>query len=350
MRLSARHLGIVFLWAFALNLVGCAGTLGRIGGGTELPTDLPKEMQDRFAIKDVPVVPTPTLDPTPTPMSAPVLVTDAPPKKEKGKKKKKGKHGKNAEPVAQASPEPVVIPDRRPGKDPIWIGEKATYSITYFGMEAGLFTLEALPYKQIDGRKVYHVKGTAESSKIFNLFYRINDSVETFFDFQGLYSHRFHLLLDESKQSRDALELNDSMKAQTFYWNRWKHVEKEYVETKEFKPIPRFPQDSLSALYYLRTVPLPPDSVVTFPVVSEGNMWEAVVTVVRREMLDTPLGRVQTVVLKPETKYQGILQKRGDSFLWLTDDDRRHLVRLEAKVKIGTVAAELKRLEPGNSP
>jgi hypothetical protein len=156
--------------------------------------------------------------------------------------------------------------------------------------------------------------------------------------------------LDETKQTRDSLELYDSEKQQTFYWNRWNRKEKGYVETKEFFPMPPFSQDSLSALYYLRSVPLPTGSVVSFPVVNEGKNWEAVVTVVRREMVDSPMGKIQAIVLKPETKYQGVLQKKGDSFVWLTDDDRRVLVRLEAKVKIGTVTARLKALEPGTPP
>ena len=63
-------------------------------------------------------------------------------------------------------------------------------------------------------------------------------------------------------------------------------------------------------------MPLPNGAVVKFPIVSESKSWEAEVTVLRREEMKTPLGRVQTIVLKPETKYQGVLQKRGDSFLW----------------------------------
>jgi len=72
--------------------------------------------------------------------------------------------------------------------------------------------------------------------------------------------------------------------------------------------------------------------------------------VVRREMMDTPLGRIQTVVVRPEMKFQGILKKQGDSFIWLTDDDRRFVVRLEAKVRIGTIIATLKKVEPGTPP
>ncbi len=320
-----------------LAAAACAGgTLGRIGpDNPELPKEIPTDQKERFEVKDA-VATAPSPAPSPTPSPSPT------PKPKKGRKK----------PAVQPSPAPetVAYPSRRSSKNPIWVAEKAVYAITYFGMEAGIFTLETLPYKAIDNRKVWHVRGTAESSKVFNLFYRINDVVETFIDYDGMFSHRFHLLLDETKQSRDSLELFDSVKAQTFYWNRWNHKEKGYSETKEFQPITRFPQDSLSALFYMRSVPLPTGATITFPVVSEGKTWEAVVTVVRREMLQTPLGRIQTVVLKPETKYQGVLQKRGDSFIWLTDDDRRHLIRLEAKVKIGTVAAELKRLEAGTPP
>jgi hypothetical protein len=62
------------------------------------------------------------------------------------------------------------------------------------------------------------------------------------------------------------------------------------------------------------------------------------------------MGRVRAVVVKPETKFQGVLQKRGDSFIWFTDDDRRIPIRLEAKVKIGTVVGTLKKVVSYGTP
>jgi hypothetical protein len=103
----------------------------------------------------------------------------------------------------------------------------------------------------------------------------------------------------------------------------------------------------MSALYYVRTIPLSTDATFTFPVVSEGKTWEAVCTVLRREKMKSPMGEVNAIVIRPEMKYQGILKKAGDSFLWLTDDDRRIPIRLEAKVRIGTVVAQLKKVELG---
>ncbi len=97
-------------------------------------------------------------------------------------------------------------------------------------------------------------------------------------------------------------------------------------------------------------IPLPLGTVITFPVISEGKYWEAICNILRREVRDTPLGEVPTIVIQPDTKFQGVLRKNGDSFLWLTDDDRRFPVRLEAKVKIGTVVANLVRIELGTPP
>ena len=327
------------LYLLMSGLVGCAsGSLGKISSMPDLPKEVSSD-KDRFEVKEVVGSPSPVPSPTPNPVLS-----------KKSRKKKK-----SARPTPTLSGEPVLVPTeafpvRRPAKEPIWVGEKLTYEITYFGMSAGDFDLEVMPFKAIDNRKVYHVQGTAISSKVFSLFYRLNDMVESFIDFDGVFSHRFHIVLDESKQTRDSLELNDSSKAQTFYWNRWNHKDRGYTENKDFTPMPRFPQDSLSALYYLRTLPLNDGDVVTFPVVSEGKNWEAVVSVLRREVMSTPMGKIRCIVLKPETKYQGVLQKKGDSFIWLTDDDRKYLVRLEAKVRIGTVVGALKKAVPGTPP
>lgn len=329
-------------------LHGCASrTLTKHTDSTGLKQEIPQEMQDKFEVKEA--APAPAPQPTLKPVVAEAPVGP-------GKRKKRRKKGKEPEPVAAPAPAPTpagpgfAYPSRRPAKDPVWVGERTVYEVSYFGVSAGDFILDVLPFKTINNRKVYHIKGNALSSKVFSLFYRLNDSVESYLDYEGLFSHRFHLILDESKQTRDALELYDSEKAQTFYWNRWDHKDRGFSEVKETKEITPFSQDSLSALYYLRMIPLADGSVTTFPVVSEGNTWEAVVSVIRREEIDTPMGRMKTVVVKPETRFRGILQKKGDSFIWLTDDDRRWVVRLEAQVKIGTVVARLREVQPGSPP
>lgn len=333
-----RRTSLVFLLAGVLGCV--SGAIRQVTVTNEFPQDLSKELKDKFEIRESSGESRSISSENPA-QNAAMTQDDEVGKKGK-KKKKKRRNAQKGEPEKS-----FVYPSRRPQKDPIWVSEHLVYSIRYFGVSAGDLILDVLPFKEVNRRKVYHIRANAISSTMFSLFYRLNDIVESFMDYEGSFSHRFHLVLDETKQTRDALELNDSEKQQTFYWNRWHHNVKDYTESKEFGHIEPFSQDSLSALFYIRTLPLTPGSVVTFPVVSEGKGWEAVCTVVRRETVSSPFGKVQAIVIKPETKYQGVLKKNGDSFLWLTDDDRRIPLKLEAKVKIGTVVAELKRADLG---
>jgi hypothetical protein len=357
----------VLFATFLFASAGCAGgPFTRIDKSTELPKELATDVKEKFEVRDL----TQNSAQNPTTALALTLTTAQPgsekeaslptkapeseaahdkTKHSKKKKKQKEKRADGTSPAPASAPA-FAFPMRRPAKDPIWVGEKLTYLVTYLGIPAGTFTLEALPYKSVGDRKVYHVKAHAWNSAVFGLMYKLDDYVETFIDYEGFFSHRFHLHQDETKQVRDSLELYDSEKKQSYWWNRWDRKERGYSENKDFYPMEPFPQDTLSSLYYLRAVSLNNGEVVSFPVMSEGKPLTAYVTVVGRQELDTAVGVLKTVKVKPEAATRGVLEKKGDSFMWLTDDDRRFLVRLEAKVKIGSVVAELKQIELGTAP
>jgi hypothetical protein len=50
----------------------------------------------------------------------------------------------------------------------------------------------------------------------------------------------------------------------------------------------------------------------------------------------------------PVLKSEGLFQKTGEILIWLTDDERRIPVRMETKLKIGRVTAELKSFSVKN--
>ena len=56
-------------------------------------------------------------------------------------------------------------------------------------------------------------------------------------------------------------------------------------------------------------------------------------------------GETEAVVVKPVLKSEGLFQNKGDILVWLTDDENKIPVRVETKVPIGTVTAELKQVE-----
>jgi hypothetical protein len=160
-----RRIALPWILVLVTLLGGCSsGTLGRVAQDNALPQDLDKDLVRKFEIQDA-STPAPTPLPTPSP---------TPTEKPSKKKKKTPKAAPAPAPTPTPTLAPFAYPSRRPAKDPIWVGEKHVFDVTYFGMSAGDLSMEALPYKIVNERKVYHIRATAVSSSVFNLFYRLN--------------------------------------------------------------------------------------------------------------------------------------------------------------------------------
>jgi len=226
-------------------------------------------------------------------------------------------------------------------------GEKYVFDITYFGATAGELVLEMQPSKIVSDRPVYHLRAEARSTSVFSLFYRMNDVGESFMDSIALFAHKFTLKLDESLQQREVLELYDQRKKNVFYWSKMDHKKKGKKNEQLEIPVKPFAQDGLSAFYYVRTLPLELGKEYEFPVVNNGKMRDVRLSVIRKENLKTKLGVIPAIVIKPEVSLDGVLKSYGDSFLWISDDEHRRILKVDAKIKIGSVIAYLREYSHG---
>lgn len=236
---------------------------------------------------------------------------------------------------------------RRKGKGPFYPGEYHKFSLTYFGVEAGTLDLWVMPYKYIKGRKVYHIQGHGKSTSVFSLFYRVNDTGDSFMDYEGLFSHKFHMRLDETLQQHELIELYDQENRKVHYWQQRIHKRKGFKLHQFTGDIYEFTQDAITAAFFLRTFDLEVGKEYSYPVVSNGKSWTVKAMVVRKEELITDAGTFQAFVVKPETQFEGVLQKSGDVFFWISADEHKSFLKIDAKVKIGSVIAYLKELRHG---
>ncbi|MBI3122164.1 MAG: DUF3108 domain-containing protein, partial [candidate division NC10 bacterium] len=105
--------------------------------------------------------------------------------------------------------------------------------------------------------------------------------------------------------------------------------------------------DELSVLYYVRTLPLASSTTVVTSVFASKKNWDLEVKVLRREPLETALGRRETVVVEPLLKFEGIFQRKGRMIVWMTDDAERIPVQMKSELIIGSFVASLTRREIG---
>jgi hypothetical protein len=104
--------------------------------------------------------------------------------------------------------------------------------------------------------------------------------------------------------------------------------------------------DLISGFYYLRTQLFEVGKTMHIDVFDSNKFFTAEVNVIGKERLKfSGTEEVDTVKVKPVLKSEGLFQNKGDILIWLTDDDNKTPVKIEAKVPIGKVVAILKSLE-----
>ena len=143
----------------------------------------------------------------------------------------------------------------------------------------------------------------------------------------------YRLRIREGKHRRDKEVIFNSGNKVTYI----DHINKE----KHSFDVPSLIFDPLSSFYYLRTLKLVVGEPVYVTMFDSKKVWNVEVQVLRKEKVTLPTGTVDTILIKPLMKSEGIFYKKGDIYIWLTDDEKRIPVKLQTKVAIGSINALL---------
>lgn len=234
---------------------------------------------------------------------------------------------------------------RRPIVDPFLVGEKVTLSVKYFNITAGDIELMVLPYKTVNGKKSYHFKISLETNPTFSYFYTAKNTAETFVDFEELIPHTLIIENKESSRVVDARYFFDHKNLKAKEWEK-KVSKKKGEEKKEIEwDIKPYTQNIISALFYLRVFTYEVGKKFAFRVSDDGKNYVFTGEALREETLDTPIGPIETIVIKPTFTLNNSFKPSGENYVWITKDKYRRIVQVESKIKIGTLVAKLKSIE-----
>lgn len=236
---------------------------------------------------------------------------------------------------------------RRPLKDPFGVGEKVTHDVSYMGVSAGTLEMESRSYAQVNNRKNYQFRISIKTKSFFSSFYAVDDYVDVLMDFETLIPSVFTLHVRESGQLREAQMLFDHDKLQATYWEK-KVTKKDGEENKkqQWEILP-YTQSLFSAVFYLRFFQWEVGQENAFRVTDDEKNLIFRGKCIRKEKIQTDAGEFDAIVIKPDVELRGKYQTIGDNYIWLSDDDRRYILRIESKIKIGTLVSEVEKIEPG---
>ncbi len=206
------------------------------------------------------------------------------------------------------------------------------YDLKWLGIKAGTATLSF--YEATDRVKIV---SEARSDAWVDIFYTVRDRVVSELYKDPLRSQRYRITLREGKHRKDREVL--------FYPEPGKVLFKDYL-SKEDRTIavPEGLLDPLGAFYVLRNRDLKVGRDEFIRIFDSKKVYDVRVEVLRKEMVETSLGRFRTIVIKPNMKSQGIFYRKGEIYIYLTDDERKLPVLLKSKILIGYVVAELVRV------
>ncbi len=327
-----------FRWLIVLFLcfTGCAGKVLQYDRAEEvLKVD---EFEKKVEIKEEVIEPAP----------AEVVKPD-----EKKKPAKKPKAEVKKKKVTKLGPRQPSIEDsvgfegRRPIKDPFRVGEKATFNVSYFNVVAGQIDLEVKPFAEVNGQKAYHFEINARSNSFFSRIYKVEDKAVTYLTYDDLKPLNLQISIKESKQLAETRTLFDWKAMKATYWQKRITKEKGEQNKKVDWALEPYIQNVISAAFYMRVFTYEPGKTLAFRVADEGKNITFKGECLRREKLKTEIGELDTIVIKPQVTVDGAFKPVGDILVWLTDDDRKFIVRIESKIRIGSIVAKLKSLDKG---
>ncbi|HYS43226.1 MAG TPA: DUF3108 domain-containing protein [Geobacteraceae bacterium] len=213
------------------------------------------------------------------------------------------------------------------------VPEKLVYDMTWTGIKAGTATQEI-----IDEGDSIRIVSIARSADWISVFFPVEDRVESLLakvppPQLGL-PRDFRMKVREGKHRRDKEIIFDHDKGKARYID---HLNGEKVELE----IGKNTYDPYSSFYYVRTLPLEVGKSVFVSLLDNKQLWNVEIQVLKKEKLDTILGKINTILIKPLMKSEGIFQKKGEIYIWLTDDARHIPVKMKTKVAIGSITATL---------
>lgn len=218
--------------------------------------------------------------------------------------------------------------------------EKVFLNINYLGMTVGKIMFTNNGKKLMNDKEVWHLHARFKSAPFYSRIYELDDTIDTFVTTDEFISTRYSLIQRESKQDIDDLQLHDRDQLKTFWFYKRKTKDKTR-EKNESGYIPYYSLDPFSVVFFYQGLPLKNGDIYEIPLINKTKILIFKSVVEGREEIRTSRGRKKAIRVHATTQYTGDHLKSGELYFWFSDDERRTLLKAQAKIKIGSVTAEI---------
>ncbi len=221
------------------------------------------------------------------------------------------------------------------------LNQKIFLDIHFLGMTVGKIMVMNKGRQFVNGKEVWHFHSRFKSAPFYSSIYELDDVVDTYVATEDFLSVRYSLVQRESKQAVDDLQLFDRDQLQAFWFYKQKKSDGNIRNKDQKKPIPFFSIDPFSVVFFFQGLPLRDGDRYEIPIVNKADILIFDSLVEGRETIETEFGKKKSIRVHATTQYSGDQLKSGELYFWFSDDEERKLLKARAKIKIGSVTADI---------
>ncbi len=213
-------------------------------------------------------------------------------------------------------------------------GEWLKYKLSYSGfLKAGEAELKVTE-KTLNGRKVFHAKGTGRTSTVVSWFFKVRDTYQSYFDKDTVKPRLF---------LRNVYEGGYTINRKIFFHNDKAHITDYNKNTKSIKKAVNV-QDMISAFYQLRNhdiKSMKKNDEISMNIFFDGESFPFKLKYLGEETLKTSFGKLKTKIFRPLVQSGRVFKAKESVKIWVTADKNKIPVYIKADLAVGSVRVKL---------
>ena len=232
----------------------------------------------------------------------------------------------------------IVVNTQAQVKQAFKAGEWLKFRIHYGFLNASYATLKVTSEK-LDSIPVYHVVGKGKTTGFASIFFKVDDTYETYFGRYDGKPYRFIRKIDEGGYTKD-IEIDFDYNNNTALLR-----DKKNKKTFDFE-INGGVQDLVSAAYYLRNNYTADDlkigeSIDMDMLFDDDGMYKFKLKYLGKEVVRTKFGKVECLKFRPIVQSGRVFKEQESLSLWVSNDLNKIPIRIKADLAVGSIKADL---------
>ena len=246
--------------------------------------------------------------------------------------------------LSAQAPAPMIKPDAVPVYQPYHMpfadGEREVYRATWNGVfSVATAEIRTVP-TVVDGKKVYHVRVEAKTSKALDLIWKMRDTITSTFDAHKLSPSHFNF---SQKENSRVIETDAKYDPSSKRWA----VNRQQVgkEAKVYQFDSDNILDPISTVYLARATEFKVGDRLYFKVFGGRYRYLLELFVEKKEPITLDSGKsIEAYRIIPRIQNitkRGYAGRFNEAVIWLSADQRRLPVKLSSKIAFGSVHLDL---------